>query len=36
MLANGVYEQIVNTRINNELEKLDLSKYDIERKFNRK
>lgn len=30
MLPNGIYEQIVNTRIKNELSKLDKEKYDIE------
>lgn len=30
MLKNGIYEQIVNTKINRELQKLDLEKYDIE------
>lgn len=30
MLPNGIYEQIVNTRIHNELSKLDPAKYDIE------
>lgn len=30
MLKNGIYEQIVNTKINRELQQLDLEKYDIE------
>lgn len=30
MLKNGIYEQIVNTRINKELQQLDHEKYDIE------
>ena len=30
MLKNGIYEQIVNTRINKELQQLDREKYDIE------
>lgn len=30
MLKNGIYEQIVNTKINKELQQLDLEKYDIE------
>lgn len=30
MLSNGIYEQIVNTRISNELALLDKEKYDIE------
>ena len=28
MLKNGIYEQIVNTRINKELQQLDREKYD--------
>lgn len=28
MLSNGIYEQIVNTRISNELALLDKEKYD--------
>ena len=30
MLSDGIYEQIVNTRIINELAQLDKEKYDIE------
>lgn len=30
MLKNGIYEQIVNTKINRELQQLDLEKYNIE------
>lgn len=30
MLSDGIYEQIVNTRISNELAQLDKEKYDIE------
>lgn len=30
MLKTGIYEQIVNTRINKELQQLDREKYDIE------
>lgn len=30
MLKNGIYEQIVNTRINKELQQFDREKYDIE------
>lgn len=30
MLSDGIYEQIVNTRISKELEQLDKDKYDIE------
>ena len=30
MLKNGIYEQIVNTKINKELQQLDREKYDIE------
>ena len=30
MLKDGIYEQIVNTKINKELQQLDVKKYDIE------
>ena len=30
MLSDGIYEQIINTKIGNELEQLDLQKYDIQ------
>ena len=30
MLSSGIYEQIVNTRINTELSKLDPNQYDIQ------
>lgn len=30
MLKNGIYEQIVNTKIHKELQQLDIEKYDIE------
>ena len=29
MLSEGIYEQIVNTKIKSELEKIDKDKYDI-------
>ena len=31
MINDGIYEQIVNEKLQKELDQLDLSKYDIER-----